>query len=229
MMDVNYRIQKSKKRKKTISLRIQNESEIIVSAPYFTPTAEINRFIEEKQNWIQKTLRQQKDAALKNKAKEYQAGETFLYLGQAYPLEVFFEPFENEGVVFSNGRFYLNAREDRELRKRCFVAWYKKKAAEYFRQRVEFYSRILKLQPENIRITLAKSRWGSCSEDDRLAFSFPLIMAPPVIIDYVIVHELAHIREKNHSRNFWRLVEAIIPDYDQSRRWLRINQQLLNI
>ena len=80
MMDVNYRIQKSKKRKKTISLRIQNESEIIVSAPYFTPTAEINRFIEEKQNWIQKTLRQQKDAALKNKTKEYQAGETFLYL-----------------------------------------------------------------------------------------------------------------------------------------------------
>lgn len=228
-MDVNYRIHKSKKRKKTISLRIQSESEIIVSAPYFTPAAEISRFIEEKQNWIQKTLRQQKDAALKNKAKEYQSGETFLYLGQTYPLEVFFEPFESEGVVFSNSRFYLNAREDTELRKRCFVSWYKKKAAEYFRQRVDLYSRMLKSQPENIRITSAKSRWGSCSEDDRLAFSFQLIMAPPAIIDYVIVHELAHIREKNHSRDFWRLVESIIPDYHQHRRWLRINHQLLNI
>ena len=228
-MDINYRITRSKKRKKTISLQVRNESEIIVSAPCLTSAAEISRFVEEKQQWIRKIIQKQKDDALKNKVREYQTGENFLYLGQSYPLEVFFEPFENAGIVFWNNRFYLNAQDNKELKKYYFVSWYKKKAAEYIHQRIDFYSRILKLHPEKIRITSAESRWGSCSEDDHLAFSFRLIMAPPAIIDYVIVHELAHIREKNHSSNFWQVVASVIPEYKQHRRWLRDNHQIFNI
>ncbi|HNY49717.1 MAG TPA: SprT family zinc-dependent metalloprotease [Smithella sp.] len=228
-MDINYRITRSKKRKKTISLQVRGESEIIVSAPCFTSAAEISRFVEEKQQWINKIIRKQKDDALKNKVREYQTGEHFLYLGQSYPLDVFFEPFENAGVVFWNNRFYLNAPNNKELKKYYFVSWYKKKAAEYINQRIIFYSRILKLHPEKIRITSAESRWGSCSEDDHLAFSFRLIMAPPAIIDYVIVHELAHIKEKNHSSNFWQVVASVIAEYKQHRRWLRENHQIFNI
>ncbi len=222
-MSITYTINRSRKRKKTISLQIRDEAQVVISAPYFTNDEEINRFVEEKQNWINKTIRKHKEDSLKNTAKEFNSGEHFFYLGQPYPLEVFFEPFENAGVVFWNNCFYLNAKENKDLKKHYFVSWYKNKARDFIHQRVDFFSGMLKLQPENIRITSAESRWGSCSGDNNLAFSFRLIMAPPAVIDYVIVHELAHIKEKNHSPKFWQRVEAVMPEYRKHRRWLRDN------
>ena len=222
-MNITYTINRSRKRRKTISLQIRNEAEVIISAPYFTGNDEIDRFVEEKQTWINKTIRRHKEDSLNNKAKEYNPGEHFLYLGQSYPLEVFFEPFENAGVVFWNNCFHLNAQENKDLRKHYFISWYKKKARDYINKRIDFFIRMLKLQPENIRITSAESRWGSCSGDNNLAFTFRLMMAPPVVIDYVIVHELMHIKEKNHSPKFWQRVEEVMPEYRKHRRWLKDN------
>jgi len=127
-MSIIYTVKRSRKRQKTISLQVNVNSGLIVSAPYFTPAEEIDRFVREKQNWISKTLRKHTEDSIKNKAKEYNTGEHFFYLGQSYPLEVFFEPFENAGLVFWNDCFYLNAREDKDLRKHYFVSWYKKKS-----------------------------------------------------------------------------------------------------
>jgi predicted metal-dependent hydrolase len=222
-MDITYTINRSRKRKKTISLQIRDEAQVIISAPYFTNDKEINRFVEEKQTWINKTILKRKEDSLKNIAKEYNSGENFFYLGQPYPLEVFFEPFENVGVVFWNNSFYLNAQENKDLKKHYFVSWYKKKAHDFIHQRVDYFSRMLKLQPEKIKITSAESLWGSCSGDNNLAFSFRLIMGPPVVIDYVIVHELTHIKEKNHSPKFWQRIEAFMPEYRKHRRWLKDN------
>ena len=222
-MDINYKVNRSRKRRKTISLQVRNEADVIISVPYFTTAKEISRFVEEKQNWINKTILKQKENSLKNKTKEYETGEHFFYLGHAYPLEVFSEPFENAGVVFWKNCFYLNARENQDLRKYYFASWYKKKAYDFIHQRVNFFSKMLKFQPGNIKITSAQSRWGSCSEDNNLTFSFRLIMAPPDIIDYVIVHELTHIREKNHSPKFWQRVEEVVPEYKKHRLWLKDN------
>jgi predicted metal-dependent hydrolase len=222
-MDITYTVNRSRKRKKTISLQIRDEAEVIISAPYFTNDEEINHFVEEKQAWINKAIRKNEEYSLKNTAKEYNSGEYFFYLGQSYPLEVFFEPFENAGVFFWDNRFYLNAQGNKDLRKHYFVSWYKKKAHAFISQRVDFYSRMIKLEPENVRITSAQSQWGSCSGNNNLAFSFRLIMALPAAIDYVIVHELIHIKEKNHSPKFWKRVEAVMPEYRKHRRWLKDN------
>jgi predicted metal-dependent hydrolase len=221
--NVPYTLKKSRKRRKTISLQISDKSELVIAAPYFTPISEINRFVREKQDWISEAIQKHKEGVIKNKAKEYTTGEHFFYLGEPYPLEVFFEPLENVGVVFWDNRLFLNAQENKDLRKQYFVLWYKKKAHKYIGERVDFYSRMLKLQPGNLRITSAESRWGSCSEDNDLAFSFKLMMAKPEVIDYVVVHELMHIKEKNHSADFWRLVESAIPQYKLHRRWLKEN------
>jgi len=226
-MNITYRINRSRKRKKTISLQINDKSELVITAPYFTPIDEINRFVQEKQNWIKNTIQKHQQEEINNKPPQYITGEMFYYLGKSYPLEVFFEPFENAGVVFWNNCFYLNSREDTDLRKHYLFSWYKKKTCEYIHRRVDFFSGMLKLQHENIRITSAQSRWGSCSEDNNLAFSFRLIMAPPDVIDYVIVHELSHIREKNHSSRFWQRVEAAMPEYKAHRRWLKDNHRKL--
>lgn len=228
-MDIQYSLIRSKKRKKTISLQIDGKSGITVYAPRFTPIAEINRFVEEKQNWIDKSLRRQSLAFLQYKSKEYITGESFCYLGLFYPLEAYNDPLENPGVVFRNNRFFLNCPADRQIRKFYFVSWYKKRARQYLPERVDFYSRMLKLETGGIRITSARRRWGSCSEINHLAFSFRLIMAPPEVIDYVVVHELMHIREKNHSSKFWSLVVEVIPDFKERRRWLREHERHFNL
>jgi len=222
-MNINYTVKRSRKRKRTISLQISDKSELVIAAPYFTPISEINRFVQEKQNWIHKAIQKHKEEAIRNKAKEYITGEMFYYLGELFPLETFFEKNERKGLVFWGNRFYLNTADAAEKGISYFASWYKKKAKKHFGQRVDFYSHELNLMAKSVKITSANKRWGSCSADNNLSFSFRLIMAPPDIIDYVIVHELMHIKEKNHSAAFWKLIEAFMPGYKTHRRWLKDN------
>jgi len=228
-MDLNYSLKRSRKRKKTISLQIGDNSDITVYAPYFTPVGEISRFVEEKRSWIDRAMRRQALLLSQHQEKAYATGENFYYLGKAYPLETCFEPLENAGVIFWRGRFFLNCPAYRDMKKYYFVSWYKKKAKEHIPIRVEHFSRELNLQPGGIRITSARSRWGSCSEDNSLAFSFRLIMAPPEVIDYVVVHELTHMCQKNHSSKFWRLMIEAMPDFAIHRRWLRDHHKLFEL
>ena len=228
-MDINYSLKRSRKRKKTISLQIGVNSEITIYAPYFTPVTEIHRFVEEKQDWIDRAVRRQARLQVQREEKTYVTGENFYYLGQTYPLEAYFEPLENTGVIFWNNCFFLNSPADTEMRKRYFISWYKKKARQYLSERVDFYGSMLKLASGGIRITSAESRWGSCSEDNHLSFSFRLMMARPEVVDYVVVHEMMHIREKNHSSKFWNLVVEVVPDYKAHRRWLRDHQHHFNL
>jgi len=225
-MTIRYSLKRSRKRKKTLSLQIGKNSEITVYAPSFTPIAEIDRFVEQKKGWIARTLPRQAALPAPPAEKQIATGERFYYLGESHPLEVFFEPLENAGLVFWNNRFYLNCAGGREDRRRHLAAWYRKKAQPYLSERVDFYSRLLKLPVKDVRITSAGRRWGSCSHDNRLSFSFRLIMAPPPVIDYVVVHEMMHVRQKNHSSQFWNLVIGVIPDYQAHRRWLRDHQLL---
>jgi hypothetical protein len=222
-MNINFTIKRSRKRKRTISLQISDKSELVIAAPYFTPISEINRFVREKQNWIHKTIQKRKEDSINNKAKEYINGEMFYYLGESFPLEVFFEQNERKGLVFWGNRFYLNTVYATENGIFYFVSWYKKKAKQHLRQRVDFFSQEFNLRAKKVKITSAEKRWGSCSADDNLSFGFRLIMAPPAIIDYVIVHELMHIKEKNHSAAFWKLIEAVMPEYKIHRLWLKEN------
>jgi len=217
-MNISYTVKRSRKRRKTISLQISNNSEVTICAPYFTPAGEINRFVREKQNWIQRAI--QKQTSLRTKEKEYTTGELFYYLGESFPLEVFFEESARKGLVFWRDRFYLNSPDAAVDGMSFFVSWYKTKAREHLSQRVDFFSRELSLQPRQVKITSAGKRWGSCSEDNNLSFGFRLIMAPPAVIDYVVVHELMHIREKSHSSKFWKLIEAVMPEYKIHRHWL---------
>jgi predicted metal-dependent hydrolase len=228
-MTVPYILKRSKRRKRTISLQINRQSGVIVSAPYFTPASEINSFIDQKYDWIQKNIRKQKEVQLHTGDKQYISGEDFYYLGTPYPLEVFYQHNLPAGLVFWSNRFYLNCDEASAEGKHYFTKWYKAKAQEYLAQRVNYFSSELALMPRQIRITSARHRWGSCSEENNLAFSFRLIMALPVVIDYVIIHELMHIKEKNHSAKFWRLIATVMPEYKTHRRWLRENGHKLTL
>jgi predicted metal-dependent hydrolase len=228
-MAVPYILKRSRKRRRTISLQINRQSDVVVSAPYFTPTSEINIFIQQKLDWIKKNVEKQKEARNQTEEKQYTSGEYFHYLGVPYPLEAFYQQNIPVGLVFWSNRFYLNTAGSITKKNDYFVKWYKTKALEYFTRRIDHYSGELGLITGKIRVTAARQRWGSCSEENNIAFSFRLIMAPPTVIDYVIIHELMHIKEKNHSTKFWRLVAAVMPEYKIHRHWLRENGNKLII
>ena len=155
-------------------------------------------------------------------------GEKFLYLGEWYPLEIQESGFEETPLKLAFGKFILHCDPTVEARN-LFSLWYKKEAKAKITERVNDYSRRFQLFPEGIKITSARLRWGSCSRDNRLSFSWRIIMASLPVIDYILIHELCHIREKNHSRKFWAYLESVFPDYKEHKHWLRENGHLLQL
>ena len=104
-----------------------------------------------------------------------------------------------------------------------FEQWYRQQARTVFTERVELYAQKYGFEYAKIRISSARTRWGSCSSKGTLSFTWRLVMAPLEIVDYVVVHELSHLREHNHSKAFWAQVAAILPDYKSRRKWLKVN------
>lgn len=224
-----YELVRSRKRKKTISLQVRRDGTVVIQAPYHTPKSEIDHLIEEKKSWLRKRLQEHRER--KRGEKCFTTGEAFLYLGHSHPL-VILDAGGNDGrtplLIFSGRRFLL--REDHAADARhLFTEWYRERAGEHIAGRVRHFSSALKSFPRSVGISNAACRWGSCSADNRLFFSWRLIMAPPPVIDYVILHEFSHLHEKNHSRRFWNLMEAVLPDYNEHRRWLRENGHLLTL
>ena len=193
----------------------------MIRAPHQASKREIEEFVREREAWVVEKLIEEKERR-KELEKAFAPGEKFLYLGEWYPLEIN-ECDRNElPLRLSFGNFVLH-RDRAEEARNLFIEWYKREAREKIEGRARYYSDRFHLFPKGTRITGAKSRWGSCSRDNRLSFSWRIIMAPLRIIDYILVHELVHIKEKNHSHNFWAALENILPDYRERRVWLKKN------
>ena len=224
---LSYSLIRSKKRRRTISLHIKEDGKIVIYAPYRTPKWEIEKFIQEKQPWISEKVLE-KEKRTKEAERAFLPGEKFLYLGEWYPLEMQESASQGPPLKLAFGKFILNDDHTAEARD-LFCNWYKREAKEKITERVDYYSHRFHLVPEGIKITSARFRWGSCSRDNRVSFSWRIIMGSLSVIDYVLIHELVHIREKNHSRNFWNYLASIFPDYRQHRHWLRENGHLLQI
>jgi hypothetical protein len=220
-MDITYQVKKSRKRRKTIALQISEKAELVIRAPSFMRMDEINRFVSQKQNWIERAIQNQRARLAAQANRRFAAGETFYYLGEPHMLNVFFNPPVADGVTAKTPCIHPNTPDNPALRKRLLVDWYKEKARTLIPQRVDFFSRMMNLPYGNVKITSAQKRWGSCSARNDLSFSYRLVMTPPPVIDYVIVHELSHIRHKNHSARFWQQVQKIIPEHQTLRRWLK--------
>jgi predicted metal-dependent hydrolase len=224
---LNYQLKRSKKRIKTISLQIKEDGHIAIYAPYHTPKGEIEKFLDNNQSWILKKL-SEKESSIKKVEKAFLPGETFFYLGELYPLDIQESDFKGSPLKLSFGKFILEENRVGEARD-LFIKWYKKEAAENLTRRIDYYSHRLQLFPKGIKITSAKHRWGSCSRNNRLSFSWRMIMAPLSAIDYILIHELVHIKEKNHSKRFWNYLESILPEYREHKRWLKEKGHLLQL
>lgn len=211
-------------KRKTIALEVTDRATLIVKAPYYVSNKTIDEVIQKHIKWIRRRIEITRTQE-KTFPKEFVSGESFLYLGKPYRLFVVYE--QKESLRF-DGAFRL--REDQQtFARELFLQFYKKEAKRFILERVKLYSKIMGVSYKSFRITAATKRWGSCSRDGRLSFAYRLIMAPVSVIDYVVIHELCHVIEHNHSKAFWEKVKAALPDYEEQKRWLKEKGQLLNI
>lgn len=179
--------------RKTLSMKFDNSWTLIVKAPYFTSDRTINNFIEKNKLWIEKTR-----INLLEKIKVFDFWEKFLYLWNEY---VLLSDLTSEKMKFDWINFYLSNKHKNKIKEKL-LEFYKIESSFYIRTKVLEIALVNKLSYNVIKITSAKTRWWSCTSKKNLNFSFRLIMAPKSSIDYVIVHELAHLLEMNHSPKF---------------------------
>jgi hypothetical protein len=219
-MSLSYTLIRSRRRKKTLSIQVEGDGTVIIRVPYRTPSSDIDCFFREKRQWLLKTIGRRQQRNSDRPVRSFIPGERFDYLGDGFPLNLRKCDDPGEALAFTGREFLLKPAALSQVRV-LFLLWYQKQARLHLEGRVRSFSAMLGLSPSRVSIHNARSRWGSCSPDDRLRFTWRLIMAPPAIIDYVVVHELCHMTVRNHSGRYWRLVEQILPDYKQSRAWLR--------
>jgi predicted metal-dependent hydrolase len=209
-------------RRKTIVLIVTREARLVVRAPLRASRAQIDAVVAEKAVWI-RNRQAEMLARPRPPALDFKEGASFPYQGRLYPLR--FSPRAPLRLALRDGVFQLSPARAPQA-KRYFLAWYKRQARIVLQDRVKFHASRLGLDPAALRISSARTRWGSCSSRGTLSFTWRLVLAPQAVIDYVVVHELVHLEIKNHSRVFWQRVQAAYPETLAARRWLKENSHI---
>ena len=225
--DLTYELVRSRRRKKTLAIQVTKDGTVTLFVPHRTPRKEADDFFREREGWIRKQIERLAEKARAHKEKTYVPGEKFLYHGEEYPMEIG-TPEGRARLLLSHGTFILRPGNE-DMAREIFVDWYRKTALRELAERVRYYSNRTGLNPKRITVTDARTRYGSCSAADRLSFSWRIIMAPLPVIDYVILHELAHIKVKNHSPEYWKFLETICPGWKEQRKWLKENGHILRL
>lgn len=218
------------RKRKTIGISISSEKGIQVFAPKWVNSAQIQEILRKKANWILKNQASINERKALIPEKNYINGEVFLYLGQNYTLNIT-EHCAGILIGLDNENFKLNialpfdipTEQRKEVLRQALVQWYKQQAKSLIDERIRFYSKIMQLHPSKVLIKEQKRIWGSCTARNSININWKIIMAPLNIVDYLVVHELAHIREKNHSSRFWELAASFLPDCKERSKWLKLN------
>jgi predicted metal-dependent hydrolase len=215
---ITYTLKRSGKRR-SIGLRIDDRG-LTVSVPLRASEKWLHSVLQDKARWVVEKLdgwQTCKPAAIR-----WQDGETIAYLGELLMLRVvqglFATPMHRRGSEL--WVFVVNGSETAHI-EQAVSRWYQHEADQFFVRRVAHYAPLLNVVPQAVKLSEAKTQWGSCTAHGSVRLNVQLIKLPPRLIDYVVVHELAHLRELNHSAAFWRVVESVCPDYASLRGELK--------
>lgn len=215
--------------RKTLGLTIERNGDIMLRAPLDCPQNTIDDFFESKKFWIYQKLAEKRLVEDKIPSKEYVNGEGFLYLGKSYRLQLV-DTYDGAQLKLSRGFFQLNKKYTADEKgKKIFIDWYRDHATPIIEKRVEIYKDLLDVNCGAIRVLDLKYRWGSCTSDGNLNFHWKTILTPMPIVDYVVVHELVHLKEKNHTQKFWEILATILPDYEKRKEWLKLNGNFMEL
>jgi predicted metal-dependent hydrolase len=210
-------------RRKTAAIYILPAGTVEVRAPLKMPKADIDRFVMAKEKWIREKLLMVKERANSKAAFHLDYGDHVLIEGREYPLTI--RPGNRIG--FDGVQVYLMPGLNAAQIKVACVKVYKLIAKQVLTEKTLAYAVQMGVAPSGIKINSAKTRWGSCSGKKNINYSWRLMMAEEKVIDFVVVHELAHIKEMNHSARFWAVVEGVLPDYRERKPLLKALQKRL--
>ena len=214
-----YKLIRSKR--KTLGLYIRDGA-LEVRAPLKAPQRDIDKFVASKEKWIRNKLAHSEEQVKSRESFRLDYGDTILYLGGEYPIVA--KACDCAG--FDEGFYMPPGLSSEEIKSTC-VQIYRSLAERDLTNRALDFSKQMSCAPAAVKISGAKTRWGSCSSRKSLNFSWRLIMADSDVVDYVVVHELAHLEQMNHSQKFWAIVEGVLPDYrERKKRLLKLHRRL---
>ncbi len=207
-------------RRKTLGIHVYPDKRVIVRAPQGTAAADVEAVVRKKGGWILEKLQKFDKYPPALPPRRYVSGELHPYLGRHYRLKVIED--RDEGVVLVDGRLTLRVRDkaDLERKQKLLEEWYRQQAKIFFAERLDaLYPRAAQrgIPFPKMKIRLMKSRWGSCSSKGNINLNIRLIQTPVACIDYVIMHELAHLQEHNHGRGYYALLDQLMPDWRERR------------
>ena len=211
-------------KRKNITLLVTHDATLIVRAPTQTSLSYIEKLVAQKADWIERKMREFKQCPKVTK-KTFSAGEEFIFLGKKYKLV----PTDGFKIEITKNLELLFPRVFLWRAKVRLLDWYKKQAKQELISRTEALALKTGLSYHSVDISQAKGCWGSCSPRNVIHLNWRLIMAPKEVLEYVIMHELTHTLEKNHSTRFWNRLAGFFPEYAKQRHWLRKNGHLLEL
>lgn len=227
--DISYGIVRS--RRTTADIVVERDGRVIVRAPAEFPDERIEDIVQSKRYWIYKTLAEWRDLNATRVLREYRNGEGFLYLGRSYRLSLVAD--QDVPLLLRNGRFCLRRdlvdRGEVAAAKVAFRDYFIGRGRERLIQRVHYYAPKVGMTPGDIDVRELGHRWASCSPKGNLAFHWKCMMAPPTIIDYIVVHELCHFHHLNHTEAFWNEVDKVLPSYRERKDWLKKNGAAMDL
>lgn len=219
--DLVYEIRRSSRRK-TVGVTIDRDGALILHAPSDCRRETIESIGREKSLWVHTKLAERDLLFRPAHQREFVSGESFPYLGRSYRLLLLKDrevEAQTPALRLHEGRFKLR-RDKLDGAQEHFRSWYARHAKPWIEQRVAVLSPRIEVKPEGVAIRDLGYRWASCGSKGVLSFNWCSICLPPGILEYLIVHELVHLREPHHTPEFWSRVERVIPNYERRKRWL---------
>jgi predicted metal-dependent hydrolase len=211
-------------RRRSISIILSPDKGITIRAPYRTSLRTIDSFVKQKSGWIKKHLDKYQNLTRINFEKKYADGEPHMFMGKEKILKITESASYEVNLNNGNIEVRLPEKDDREKIRFLLEKWYRQKAAEIFVQKLEeirYRFSQYNFVPSGFVVRPLKSRWGSCSSKGKITINSGLVKLDGIFADYVIIHELCHLKHHNHSKEYYRLLTELVPDYKTIRRELR--------
>jgi hypothetical protein len=210
------------RRRRTVGITVTRDGDLQVDAPSGTSARMLEDLVRGKVPWVRRKLAEFATREPPAEPRRFVEGEALPYLGRLHQLVLIDEGSAPVGL--RRGRFELSRSLDGQARA-AMVAWYTKRAQTRIEDRIAHFAPLVGAAPAGLVVRdLGRRRWGVCQCATRVVtFHWELVMQPPRILDYVVVHELAHLLEPNHGRGFWQQVERVLPDWKERRRWLALH------
>lgn len=225
--DIYYSLYRQERKDVRIVIDLVNG--VVVYTPKKTPDEKIHNLLSSKTRWIYNKIQELGEVKINVAPKEFVSGEKLPYLGRQYRLKVHREAVDQSSFGFKQGRFIATVPSNwgqekvQDILEESLIEWYRKHGLKKIKERTAYYEHLLGVNAKAIQLRTQHKRWGTCTPEGNIYLNWRIVMAPVQVIDYIIVHELAHLRIPEHNQEFWNLVKSILPHYEEDKEWLRIH------